>query len=115
MLPEPVLMVIVPELLRTVLVLTLPLVRFPVALTSPPVNIFPPVTLALTETTVPSKELPVTVPVAEINPPVNKLPPETLAADVIVEVAEINPLVSTLPPDTLALVTMFDVSVPEAK
>ena len=62
----------------------------------------PPVTLPLTDTTVPKKLDPVTVPDALINPPVNTLPPVMLAALVIVDVAEINPPVNTLPPVMLA-------------
>ena len=63
-------------------------VMLPVELINPAVNKLPPVMLAVTETTEPSKLEPVTVPVALIRPPVNTLPP------VILPVAVTNPPVA---------------------
>ena len=62
---------------KPVVLMLLPII-LPVALTIPPVNKLPPVTLALALTTEPSRLEPVIVPLELINPPVNKLPPMIL-------------------------------------
>ena len=80
----------------------LPPVTLPVAVINPAVLKLPPVTLAVTDTTVPKKLEPVTVPVALINPAVNKLPPVifpvTVAATILpvrLNCPAVNKLVTT--------------------
>jgi hypothetical protein len=69
---------------------------------------FPPVMLALTDTTDPNMLEPVTVPVELTSPPVKMFLPVMLAALVIVLVADINPPVNTLPPVMFALADTTD-------